>query len=291
MHKIIYDCDNTMGVVGCDVDDGLTLLYLLGREDVDLQGLTLTYGNNTIDVVYETTMNMIKELNLNHIKVFKGSEDHQNRISEASKFLANTVKDNPKEITILATGALTNLYGAYLYDNDFFTNVKEIALMGGVTSPLIIHGHKVDELNFSCDPEASHKVLSSEAKVSILNGHTTMEAIFGPKELLKLESSSNKLFKYILEKINPWCVSMEKLMDVKAFCNWDAAAAIYITNPELFQNETVIINSSVKDLKSGYLNLCEDGKKIYMPSSIIDLETFNEILINGFINTNNNLDI
>lgn len=36
MHKVLFDCDNTMGVKNCDVDDGLTLLYLLGRKDIDL---------------------------------------------------------------------------------------------------------------------------------------------------------------------------------------------------------------------------------------------------------------
>ena len=46
MKKIILDCDNTMGVIDCDVDDGLALLYLLGCPDVNLLGITCTYGNN-----------------------------------------------------------------------------------------------------------------------------------------------------------------------------------------------------------------------------------------------------
>ena len=46
--KIIYDCDNTMGLYGKDVDDGLTLLYLYQQADVDLLGVTLTYGNGTL---------------------------------------------------------------------------------------------------------------------------------------------------------------------------------------------------------------------------------------------------
>lgn len=32
--NIIFDCDNTMGINGCDVDDGLALLYLLGKEPI-----------------------------------------------------------------------------------------------------------------------------------------------------------------------------------------------------------------------------------------------------------------
>ena len=45
MKKIIFDCDNTIGIEGCDVDDGLTLLYLLGCKDVEVLGITNCFGN------------------------------------------------------------------------------------------------------------------------------------------------------------------------------------------------------------------------------------------------------
>ena len=38
--RVILDCDNTMGQPYKEVDDGLTLLYLLGRPDIDLLGIT-----------------------------------------------------------------------------------------------------------------------------------------------------------------------------------------------------------------------------------------------------------
>ena len=43
---VILDCDNTMGVPGCDVDDGLTLRYLLGCPEVELlrRGMILGCG-------------------------------------------------------------------------------------------------------------------------------------------------------------------------------------------------------------------------------------------------------
>ena len=44
MKKIILDCDNTMGVIDCDVDDGLAFMYLLGCQDADILGITATFG-------------------------------------------------------------------------------------------------------------------------------------------------------------------------------------------------------------------------------------------------------
>ena len=40
MRKIIHDCDCTFGINGCDVDDGLALLYLLGDPEAEVLGVT-----------------------------------------------------------------------------------------------------------------------------------------------------------------------------------------------------------------------------------------------------------
>ena len=52
---LILDCDNTMGVPGRDVDDGLALLYLLGSPQVELLAVTCSFGNSTQEVVYRNT--------------------------------------------------------------------------------------------------------------------------------------------------------------------------------------------------------------------------------------------
>ena len=60
MRKIIHDCDCTFGINGCDVDDGLALLYLLGDPEAEVLGVTTTYGNNTLEKVYENTKKFVK---------------------------------------------------------------------------------------------------------------------------------------------------------------------------------------------------------------------------------------
>jgi len=137
MKKIIYDCDNSMGLKSRDIDDGLAVLYLLGREDIDLLGITTTFGNDTIDVVYNATRNLLNEIDHGKIPLFKG-EQPENRKSEAAEFLASVVDQHANSISILATGALTNLYGAYLLDKDFFSKVKEIVVMGGLRSLFLL---------------------------------------------------------------------------------------------------------------------------------------------------------
>lgn len=85
---VVFDCDNTFGVPGCDVDDGLALLYLLGCPDVNLLGITCTYGNNKLDTVYHNTLRLLSEWGREDIPVLKGAASCKDRNSEAAVFLA-----------------------------------------------------------------------------------------------------------------------------------------------------------------------------------------------------------
>ena len=72
MRKIIHDCDCTFGINGCDVDDGLALLYLLGDPEAEVLGVTTTYGNNTLEKVYENTKKFVKKIGHDELRVYKG---------------------------------------------------------------------------------------------------------------------------------------------------------------------------------------------------------------------------
>ncbi|SKA83075.1 Inosine-uridine nucleoside N-ribohydrolase [Caloramator quimbayensis] len=291
MHRIIYDCDNTMGLCGKDVDDGLTLLYLLGCEDVILEGVTLTHGNSSTKEVYDNTVRMFNTLGIKNVPVCKGNDTVCDKVSDAAIYLANMARKNKGEITLLATGSMTNLYEAYLYDNEFYKNLKNIVIMGGVIEPLIISGVKIDELNLSCDYNASFSLLTSNADITILTGNTCLQALFGEEEIERLINiKGNKVIDFINENIKGWYELIYKSFGFKGFCNWDCAAALYITNPELYETKTFDIYPQLEELKNGFINIKSDEDKGYsvkIPLKIKDLKMFNDILIKSWCNIKN----
>ena len=273
--KVIFDCDNTMGILGKDVDDGLTLLYLLGREDIELLGLTLTYGNSSLEEVEKATANLLRELKIDDLKVFSGEE--------GGRFLAEEARKHKGEITVLATGSMSNLHTAYKHDPEFYGNLDEIYLMGGIVEPLIINGVEVKELNFACNNEAAYNVLSSEAKISILNGHVTAKAVFGPEELEKLYKREGRVYRFIEGSIGHWVERINTKFGIEGFCNWDMAAAIYMSHKELFTQDVAMITPDREKLKRGDLNLNDEGvKKIVMPREILDMKRFNSLIFEAF---------
>ncbi len=286
--KVIYDCDNTMGLPEKDVDDGLTFMYLLGSKKIHLLGVTNTFGNSNIDDVFTATTKLFHDLQIADIPLIKGAAQNSDRKSEAAAFLVEMVNKYPNEITILATGSLTNLYGAYQIDPSFYQKVKAIVLMGGVTKPLIIKGKQLNELNFSVDHEASHHVLHSGAKITVMTGHICLQAEFKKEEYSRLmENKTIASYKYIKKQSYAWFEYFKELFSTEGFFNWDIVSGVYVTNPALFDDNFQYIVSTEEDLKTGFLKIDEENKlgtKINIPKKINDINQFNEIIFESWKN-------
>lgn len=276
MEKVIFDCDNTMGLKTKEVDDGLTLYYLLGRPDIDLLGITTTFGNGTIDQVYQQTQKMVLDLGWEDLPVKRGAGRRGEGPTEAAHFLAEMAAAHPGDLTILATGPLGNLRGASELDPDFFSNLKGIACMGGYLRPVRMGRRDVKELNLSADPEASYQVLHAPCPITMMNAQICLQAPFTWKDYRKLKFWSRRTRRPVRE----WLILHAIFCGTGHFYLWDMLPAISISYPELFHNHLVSIQSSVEDLENGTLLPAETDEKqgLNMPVLINDLDQFKEIL-------------
>ena len=284
MKKIIFDCDNTIGVENCDVDDGLTLLYLLGCKDVEILGITNCFGNNETETVYANTLGFLKEIGRSDIKVYKGGLTSGDYDNEATDFIVDTL-NTEDEVHILATGSLTNLAGALVKDEAAFRKVKSITLMGGITSPLVVGGLTINELNFSVDYEATFKVLTSGVPINIATGNNCLKVIFEVEKFKEnLLSFGTEIGKYIVDKTNYWFERNEKKYGIKAFCNWDVTVGSYLVSPNNFTDDIAYYKLSKEDLKTGFLRKSEEGdhNSVLNLPQITDEEGFVREVYRGF---------
>lgn len=270
---IVFDCDCTFGVENCDVDDGLALMYLLGCEEAKVLGVTATYGNNSLPVVWKALHTLLCDLEREDIPVKRGGETKGEYESEASDFLVEMANRYPGKLSVLATGSLTNLCGAYEKDNLFFHKVKEIVLMGGITSPLVFEKKVMDELNFSCDSYASWCVLTKGENVSIVTGNNCLKVLFTRAEYReRLFKTENPAAVYIREKTDYWFGYNEEDYGIEGFYNWDVTAAVYLMHPELFADQKEECRITETDLQTGFLNRTEKG----MGNCILNLPQIRE---------------
>lgn len=287
MKKILFDCDNTMGLKEKDVDDGLTLLYLLGREDVELKGITSVFGNGTLKEANQVTNQLLKELKITDIPFHSGAKDKDDLDTAAANFLVEQAKELAGEVILLATGPVTNLKAAYQIDNNFFSYFEEIVLMGGVTEPLKFRGKEVEELNFSCDPEAAKLALEAEVPVTLATGNLCLDAFFGQPDWKYVKLN----YQYITDYIEDWYYYGQELIGKKGFYMWDLVSALYITHPKLYTDKYYILKSQVEDLTTGKI-LLQEGKAgnqmnsgvINIPANIRDVNQFKKVIFASWSN-------
>jgi purine nucleosidase len=248
--------------------------------------------------------------------------------SDAARFLAETVRANPGTVSILATGSPTNLLGAYRLHPGFFQDVKQLVFMGGIIEPLMINGREMGELNFASDPEAALYALyrgqppasasgsagsngspprepqAAHCTVAVISGNLCLQALLTREHFTAfLEESSAKASEgfvaYLEEKILPWFTWIEQVYELPGFHPWDAAAALYLTDPQLFEPREVLLRSTLADLNRGYLRFgganagtpaagiaaatgTRNSRRIDIPVRIRDLPAYWQTLFAGW---------
>jgi inosine-uridine nucleoside N-ribohydrolase len=275
--RVVYDCDNTIGIPGRDVDDGLALLYLLGSPSIRLEAVTATYGNGSLEEVMHATRSMFDDLSIVDLPLLKGSSSPGERTSEAAEYLASRVSDEPGTLSVLATGSLTNLRVAHELDPDFFHKVRDIVIMGGVTGELVVGNRVMDELNLSCDPRAAEVLFQSGASLTVVTGNLCLQALLERESYLKhAQPRGPGVYSYLDEKVMPWFGHVETEFGMDGFHVWDVVAAVYLTNPSLFRTKRGRIISSPEELSRGHIRFADPDKntRTTLPDRILDMDSF-----------------
>ncbi len=285
--RVYFDCDNTMGLPGCDMDDGMALLYLLGQKQIQLEAVTTSFGNSTIEQVHANTQRMFQELQLEHIPLKKGAPSPKQRGSEASRYLAAEIPRRRERVKLLITGSPSNIYAACLENEEMLNYIDEMIFMGGIIEPLIIGAKAMQELNFSSDPEATYYLLNCPVKKTIMCAQICLDAFFDPEKMNGVRNNRHyPAFAYMKAPLQRWHDFISRQYGVPGFHVWDLVAASYIVAPTLFDQHDVCISSTVEDLKKGFLTIdnSQAGNSVNLPTKIQDIEGFWQLVFAAWKN-------
>ena len=198
MHKVIWDMDP-------GIDDALALILALKSPEVQVLGITTVAGNAPVEMTSTNARRVLEHLNADNIPVAMGAANPLNHPLEdalsyhgsdglgncdlpppeqplypakAWDFLAWSVLDAPREVTLVATGPLTNVAYAFRRNPELPRLMDRLVLMGGAYR-LTPYGEGnrtlYAEFNIWQDPEAAHIVFHSGANIFAVGLDVTMD--------------------------------------------------------------------------------------------------------------------
>ena len=132
----------------------------------------------------------------------------------------------------------------------------------------------MNELNLSCDPQATLEVLSSPTPVSIATSQNCLPATFSRNDFLARFGGDS----WIARTCDPWFSTMENAYGLDGFTCWDLVAAAYLAQPDLFDQQRQDVSLNAAFLSAGYLESARataPRASIGVPR-IIDPEAFKE---------------
>ncbi len=266
MEKIILDCDPGH-------DDAVAILLAGLHEEIELLGITTVAGNSYLE---NTTRNALVVAELAGIDVevhpgaakplvrdqvlahdihgYSGLEGADlpkpsRKPSEvhAVDFMAAAVEENWGDLTLVATGPLTNVALFALRYPDLVRGLKEIVFMGGGMAFGNIT--PVAEFNVFVDPEAADIVLKLDVPKVMAPLDMTHQAAITRDEVQKLRSTGSRVLGAIADLMDFFMKTYKEVFGIDGAPLHDPTTIAYLIDPSLFEWDDY---SVVVELKGQY---------------------------------------
>lgn len=257
LKKVIFDTDP-------GIDDTMALLFAHTSPNIELLGITTTFGNATIENATRNALYLKERFGLTasvcqghprplviepdqpatfvHGENGLGDIDIPKQINaeadlrSAAQFIVDTVNENPGEVSIVAVGRMTNLALALQIAPDIASKVKEIVIMGGAFGH---NGHTGNvtpfaEANIIGDPHAADIVVSADWPITMVGLDVTQQVIMTTEYLETLKTQAPNVGGLIWD-ISRFYQDFHKKGGLEdGFYVHDSSAFMYLMHPELF---------------------------------------------------------
>ncbi|HET9109204.1 MAG TPA: nucleoside hydrolase [Ktedonobacterales bacterium] len=146
--------------------------------------------------------------------------------------LLRLVHERPGELSLFASGPLTNLGLALQRDPELPRLVNEVMIMGGA---IIAAGNvtPVAEANIYHDPEAAALVFAADWPVTLVGLDVTMRALLRADELARLRASDRPLARFTTRILPPYVEVYSRRFGFEAVTMHDPLAMALLLDPSL----------------------------------------------------------
>lgn len=276
---LLYGCAQH-GRFSCYIGN-YAFAIMLAVKHLDVLGITTIGGNGTLENVTNNALKVLEVINELDIPVYKGHsgpilkplvtapEFHgesgmdgpnlpepkiKSQEKNAVDFIVDTVMKN-KDITIIATGPLTNIASALNKNPDIVDNIKEICIMGG--SVTFGNWTPSAEFNIFVDPEAASKVFNSGVLVKMTGVNLTRQCLITEKEMNIFKEIGTKASIFAAELVDYFIQACYDNANIKGANLHDACAVAWVIDSDLIKSVPMHIDVELNGNLTRGMTVCD----------------------------------
>ena len=248
--KIILDCDPGH-------DDAVAILLAGINENIELLGISVVTGNQTLDKTTTNALNICQWLGLD-VPVYKGCPDPMIRPKfvaadihgetgldgpvfepltrkaeeqHAVLWMIDTLMKSDGDITVVTTGPMTNLGMAMRMEPAIIPKIKEIVLMGGAYT----NGNVTPaaEFNIIEDADAAYVCFTSGRPITMVGLDVTRKALCYPSIVERMGKIDNKAAKLFVDLMGHFCKSQKEVFGWEGGPLHDPITIAYLIDPSV----------------------------------------------------------
>ena len=288
--KMILDCDTGH-------DDAIALMLASKHPEIELLGVTVVAGNQTLDKTLPNTLNVCQHLQLD-VPVYGGMDRPMvrdrivaddihgksgldgpvfaRRFKRAQKkhavsYLIETLMASEGDITLVPVGPLSNIAMALRLEPKIAKKIKRIVLMGGAVG--IGNATPSAEFNIFADPEAAHVVFTSGVPIVMMPLDLTNETIASKEIIERMEGISNRAGR-LFGDIMRYTLRSQAVNGLKGGPVHDVTAVMYLVHPEFFHTKEMYVEIDLTRGPSYGRTVADINDRFHKkPNAIVGLST------------------
>lgn len=282
--KIILDCDPGH-------DDAIAIMLAAKHPAIDLLGITIVAGNQTLDKTLVNGLNVCQALDIN-TPIYAGMPQpimrkqivadnihgetgldgpvfsplkREAEKTHAINFIIDTLLNSEDDITLVPVGPLTNIAVAMRMQPNIIPKIREIVLMGGAYGT----GNFTPsaEFNIFADPEAAKVVFTSGVPLVMMGLDLTHQTVCTQDIINRMENvggPAGKLFSDIMH------FTLKTQFDNYGLAGGpvhDATCVAYLINPDAFNVKDMYVEIDVNDGPCYGRTVCDELGVLGQPTN------------------------
>lgn len=270
--KVILDCDPGH-------DDAFAIM--LAVQHLDVLGITTIGGNCTLENVTRNAIQILEVLDRADIPVFAGHSrpmvaplvtapqfhgetgldgpvlekpSHEPQSRHAVDFIVDTVM-NTDDVTLIATGPLTNIASALNREPRLVKRVKEICIMGGS----VTYGNwtPAAEFNIYVDPEAAYRVFNSGIHIKMTGINLTRQCCLTAPHVAEFRRIDTRASHFAADLTEFFIDTTVKSAELTGANMHDACAVAWIIDPKLIRSVPMHIDIELDGRLTRGMTVCD----------------------------------